>query len=129
MDNLERKVAKSVTDESENVYYQQYLKHQEEMQKIPLVPPPIHLLFNNENNKPQSTETEVEKPEQNLENSDAFECNDLPLDAFIEHSTSQNKQISKPKKKNEKKNQQPTEIGGYYDDPNYFYYEQDEEKE
>jgi len=138
LDNIERHVNKKPSaDESSNTYYQQYLKHQEEMQKDIGMPNPMQLLASmmggNDANKqqapPSSSHTKHYEEDQ-----EAYECNDMPLGAHLETISSSSTPISdmpssKQSEKKKKQSSAPTEIGSYYDDPNYFYYDHDEEEE
>ncbi|KAF0981589.1 hypothetical protein FDP41_012246 [Naegleria fowleri] len=138
LDNIEKRVSKNINnDESSNPYYQQYLQHQAEMQKVPIFPPPIHLLSPPPQQQPPLQDQaelikEQTSHEENVE-PELFEHNDLPLSALVSASESGTEQQSIVKSKKKKKtagaNSAPAEIGGYYDDPNYFYYEQEESKE
>ncbi|EFC44395.1 predicted protein [Naegleria gruberi] len=133
VDNIERKVQSG--SNGENQYYQAFLKHQQEMDKLPSVV--MENVFNSFTNQQQADDTPhppkepqqddvIQEPEQ----SDSFECNDLPLGAIVKSikpvETHVAPKTSAPKKKTYT---EPTEIGSYYDDPNFFYYEQEEEKE
>ncbi|KAG2387746.1 hypothetical protein C9374_001340 [Naegleria lovaniensis] len=135
LDNIEKRVSKNINnDESSNPYFQQFLKHQEEMQKIPLLPPPIHLISSQQPPQQQSelANENIVETEEKFE-PESFEHNDLPLSTLVSSSDATEQKTSFVKSKHTKKSVKtssaPAEIGGYYDDPNYFYYEQDDEEE